>query len=295
MKPQQLMSARRPPYGRENGMSHQNRRILEPVRVDTVSGLRRSCDRTDSDPLDRPRAADAIAAAGPLNVKQVLDFPTPSEPQLRALLDLTVAEARLARLLASGDTLEVVAQKLCIKLTTARSQLAAIFSKTGIRRQAKLVAILSRIAHLEYAQSQAGHRDVALRASRFAVAVTGLPAADRFPWDGVNRHPDTTCARRKEDSRSDHVPEENMQAACAFATGGSAGCRSTTPQASFGTSAFCRCIFRIDAAVRRRDVHAATSCSSQRASGDKHEAARADLRANPDTAMTSGQIMTTRC
>jgi DNA-binding CsgD family transcriptional regulator len=101
------------------------------------------------DTLDRPCAANAIAAAGSLNVKQVLDFPTPSETQLRALLELTVAEARLARLLASGDTLEVVAQKLCIKLTTARSQLAAIFSKTGIRRQAKLVAILSRIAHLE--------------------------------------------------------------------------------------------------------------------------------------------------
>jgi DNA-binding CsgD family transcriptional regulator len=99
-------------------------------------------------PLDRARVPEAIAA-GPLNVRQVLDFPTPSEAQVRALLDLTVAEARLARLLASGDTLEVVAQKLCIKLTTARSQLAAIFSKTGIRRQAKLVAILSRIAHLE--------------------------------------------------------------------------------------------------------------------------------------------------
>ena len=101
------------------------------------------------DPLDQAGAQRAIVAAVPLSVKQVLDLPTPSETQLRALLDLTVAEARLARLLASGDTLEVVAQKLCVKLTTARSQLAAIFSKTGIRRQAKLVAILSRIAHLE--------------------------------------------------------------------------------------------------------------------------------------------------
>ena len=148
MKPQELMSARRPPYGRENGMLATNgasSSLSGRHGLTTTPELRSN----GQDILDRPRAADAIAAAGPLNVKQVLDFPTPSETQLRALLDLTVAEARLARLLASGDTLEVVAQKLCVKLTTARSQLAAIFSKTGIRRQAKLVAILSRIAHLE--------------------------------------------------------------------------------------------------------------------------------------------------
>ena len=122
-----------------------------PSSLSGAAGLRLAPELQSSgqNALDRARVPDAIAAARPLNVKQVLDFPTPSEAQLRRLLDLTVAEARLARLLASGDTLELVAQKLCIKLTTARSQLAAIFSKTGIRRQAKLVAILSRIAHLE--------------------------------------------------------------------------------------------------------------------------------------------------
>jgi len=52
-------------------------------------------------------------------------------------------------------TLEEVAEKLCIKLTTARSQLAIIFSKAGIRRQTKLVAILSRIAHLERRAAEA--------------------------------------------------------------------------------------------------------------------------------------------
>ena len=148
MKPQQLMSVRRPPYGRENGMSHQNDASLS-LSAQHAFGLAPELRQNGHDPLDQAGAQRAIVAAVPLSVKQVLDFPTPSETQLRALLDLTVAEARLARLLASGDTLEVVAQKLCVKLTTARSQLAAIFSKTGIRRQAKLVAILSRIAHLE--------------------------------------------------------------------------------------------------------------------------------------------------
>ena len=147
MKPQQLMAVRRPSYGRENAMLDDDSGRLSLSRRPGL-GLARELRSGGPDPLERARGG-AIAPAGALDVKQVLDFPTPSEAQLRRLLDLTVAEARLARLLASGDTLEVVAQKLCIKLTTARSQLAAIFSKSGIRRQAKLVAILSRIAHLE--------------------------------------------------------------------------------------------------------------------------------------------------
>ena len=40
-------------------------------------------------------------------------------------------------------------RRLSVKITTARTQLASIFAKTAIRRQAKLVAILARIAHIE--------------------------------------------------------------------------------------------------------------------------------------------------
>ena len=76
------------------------------------------------------------------------DLPVPAESALRRLFDLTPAEARLARKLAGGDSLEQVAQALDVKMTTARSQLAAIFAKTGTCRQAQLVAILSRLAHL---------------------------------------------------------------------------------------------------------------------------------------------------
>jgi DNA-binding CsgD family transcriptional regulator len=55
----------------------------------------------------------------------------------------------LAQRLATGDSVEEVAQRLNIKMTTARTQLAAIFAKTDTRRQAKLVAILSHIAHVD--------------------------------------------------------------------------------------------------------------------------------------------------
>jgi DNA-binding CsgD family transcriptional regulator len=81
--------------------------------------------------------------------RDILDFPVPSQKRLKDLFDLTAAEARLAQLIACGDSVDEVAHKLCIKMTTARTQLAAIFAKTETRRQAKLVAILSRIAHLE--------------------------------------------------------------------------------------------------------------------------------------------------
>jgi DNA-binding CsgD family transcriptional regulator len=76
-------------------------------------------------------------------------LPVPSQEGLKTLFDLTAAECRLAQHLARGDSIEEIAQKLSIKMATARTQLAAIFSKTGARRQAKLVAILSRIAHIE--------------------------------------------------------------------------------------------------------------------------------------------------
>ena len=76
-------------------------------------------------------------------------LPVPSQKGLQQLFDLTAAEAKLAQLIACGDSVEEVAQTLNVKMTTARTQLAAVFAKTETRRQAKLVALLSRIAHLE--------------------------------------------------------------------------------------------------------------------------------------------------
>lgn len=142
MRLQELAYARQPRYGQDNPIPNGKDGHLSPsaaqhprLAAHLIGGL---------EPV-----TGSIGKAAPLDMKQVLAFPMPSEAPLRAMLGLTPAEARLAQLLASGDTLEEVAQKLSIKLTTARSQLAVIFSKTGIRRQTKLVAILSRIAHLE--------------------------------------------------------------------------------------------------------------------------------------------------
>jgi len=97
-----------------------------------------------------PMGDEGVAGKGWAAAKlaELMDLPVPSEQMLRSIFDLTPAEARLAQSLSRGDSLEHVAQSLNIRMTTARSQLAAIFAKTQTCRQAQLVAILSRLAHL---------------------------------------------------------------------------------------------------------------------------------------------------
>jgi DNA-binding CsgD family transcriptional regulator len=71
-----------------------------------------------------------------------------AEPQERLLsrtFELTPAEARLASRLASGEGLDAALAGLAIGRETARTQLRAIFAKTGTRRQAELAALLSRL------------------------------------------------------------------------------------------------------------------------------------------------------
>jgi DNA-binding CsgD family transcriptional regulator/PAS domain-containing protein len=65
-----------------------------------------------------------------------------SQEIVRKLFDLTPAETSLALLLTNGLTLEEAADDLGISKNTARAHLRAIFSKTGLTRQATLVRIL---------------------------------------------------------------------------------------------------------------------------------------------------------
>jgi len=65
---------------------------------------------------------------------------------LRVVFGLTPAECRLAALLAEGDDLTEASEQLSITRNTVRAQLRSIFEKTGVRRQAELVALISRLA-----------------------------------------------------------------------------------------------------------------------------------------------------
>lgn len=69
----------------------------------------------------------------------------PSEDALRTLFDLTPAEARLATLIATGNTVHAIAGHAGITYETARNQLKAVLAKTNTHRQAELVSLLARL------------------------------------------------------------------------------------------------------------------------------------------------------
>ncbi len=65
--------------------------------------------------------------------------------QLMDLFGLSAAEARLARAMCHGDSLEEYATDQGLKLPTVKTQLRSIFAKTGTERQSSLVRILSGV------------------------------------------------------------------------------------------------------------------------------------------------------
>lgn len=65
---------------------------------------------------------------------------------LRSAFSFSPREAELATLLTRGLDLSEAAEELGVTRPTVRSQLAALFSKTGTHRQVELVALLNRYA-----------------------------------------------------------------------------------------------------------------------------------------------------
>lgn len=67
----------------------------------------------------------------------------PSEDILNGLFDLSPAEVKVAQGITSGKTIDDIAAELQLSSGTVRNQLKAVFAKTGTRRQAELVGLLS--------------------------------------------------------------------------------------------------------------------------------------------------------
>jgi DNA-binding CsgD family transcriptional regulator len=61
---------------------------------------------------------------------------------IQGLFDLSPAEARVARGIAAGKTVDDLANEVGLAVATVRSQLKSVFNKTGVSRQAELVGIL---------------------------------------------------------------------------------------------------------------------------------------------------------
>ncbi len=64
---------------------------------------------------------------------------------MRSLFDLTPSEARVARGLAVGETLEEIAASGGVAISTVRSQVRQVLEKTGCARQAEVVSLLANV------------------------------------------------------------------------------------------------------------------------------------------------------
>ena len=60
--------------------------------------------------------------------------------------DLTPSEARVARSLASGKTVDEIATDGGVSRNTIRTHLSSVLEKTGCNRQADIVALLTAIS-----------------------------------------------------------------------------------------------------------------------------------------------------
>ncbi|ODT14720.1 MAG: hypothetical protein ABS35_33780 [Kaistia sp. SCN 65-12] len=72
----------------------------------------------------------------------------PTAELIAGLFDLSPAEARIARTLATGATISGTAARLGLSPETVRTHIKAIFAKTGYSRQADLLAVLARVPSL---------------------------------------------------------------------------------------------------------------------------------------------------
>ena len=97
--------------------------------------------RTARDVFSR---GEAVLVLTPVTLPQALPVEL-----VQSLFDLTPAEARVARHLTTGQTVEQIATSGCVSIATVRSQVRGVMEKMGCRRQAEVVALLGGIAVLQ--------------------------------------------------------------------------------------------------------------------------------------------------
>jgi len=70
---------------------------------------------------------------------------SPTQRDFAEFFGLSPAECRLAVALMTGKSLRDIASDSRVQITTVRTQLSSILKKVGVKRQADLVRIFSRI------------------------------------------------------------------------------------------------------------------------------------------------------
>lgn len=89
---------------------------------------------------DSSAAPDVLCLLAPLDGRRIA-----TARQLMDFFGLSAAEARLARAICHGDSVDEYARDQGLRLPTVRTQLSSIFNKTGTERQATLVRLIAGI------------------------------------------------------------------------------------------------------------------------------------------------------
>jgi DNA-binding CsgD family transcriptional regulator len=92
--------------------------------------------------VNRPAA---LRCATVLAMTPVAPPQAPPVELVQSLFDLTPAEARVARSLAAGKTVENIASDASVSLNTVRTHMRGVLEKTGCNRQTEVVALLTGI------------------------------------------------------------------------------------------------------------------------------------------------------
>ncbi|MFI4933835.1 MAG: LuxR C-terminal-related transcriptional regulator [Caulobacterales bacterium] len=122
-------------------------------RVGGSMAVRRPSERAPLSVVVAPLSADRVAMfhRGPAVVVCVTDpeaASSVSETFLRDLFGLTAGQAKVAGALMDGQSPRQAAEALGLSFNTVRAHLAQIFAKTGVNRQAELVALMTRAGGL---------------------------------------------------------------------------------------------------------------------------------------------------
>lgn len=81
-----------------------------------------------------------------LRVSSMHQAPSGAGERLHRLFGLTDAEAQITVQLATGASLETIAEARGVSVDTVRAQVRSVFKKTGIHRQGELICAVGRLA-----------------------------------------------------------------------------------------------------------------------------------------------------
>jgi len=97
-------------------------------------------------PIRRSARDIFVRCAGMVVITPVAPLQAPPIELVQSLFDLSPAEARVARRLAGGQTVDEIASIDGVSSNTVRTQVRGVLEKTGCRRQTDVVALLGGLA-----------------------------------------------------------------------------------------------------------------------------------------------------